>query len=152
MKPLKKGYILESNKLLDILDKDHLSSNEHLLKTLRVWGSGNHVNNRKNYNYEDPELTHVDYFFKLFDINEFQGDFLEIGCGEGIDLRKLTKINTIKKIFAIDIGANLYDLSSDRDFKKVKFIRCSCLELPFENNSFDTVYSWGVFHHTENFY
>ena len=55
MKPLKKGYILESNKLLDILDKDHLSSNQHLLKTLRVWGSGNHINNRKNYNYEDEQ-------------------------------------------------------------------------------------------------
>ena len=31
-----------------------------------------------------------------------------------------------------------------------RFFKCDCLNLPFKPNTFDTVYSYGVFHHTKN--
>ena len=88
----------------------------------------------------------------MFGKKDFLGNLLEIGCGEGIDLRNsILKINNIKNIYAVDLGENIIDLSKDEELKKVKFIRCNCINLPFKNNVFDTIYSWGVFHHTTDF-
>ena len=38
-----------------------------------------------------------------------------------------------------------------KTFKKIFFCRCDCKTLPFIDNSFDLIYSYGVFHHTKDF-
>jgi Methylase involved in ubiquinone/menaquinone biosynthesis len=49
----------------------------------------------------------------------------------------------------VDLGQNLQQLSEMYTNNKiVSLIRSDCLYLPFFKNTFDTVYSYGVFHHT----
>src|SRR5262249_42609797 len=74
---------------------------------------------------------------------------LEIGCGAGTDSLQFARAGA--KLRAVDLtrtGAeltrerlNLYGFEGD-----VSVAAAECL--PFANDSFDLVYSWGVLHHT----
>lgn len=77
-------------------------------------------------------------------------DVLQIGVGMGSDHlewarsmpRSLTGIDLTQR--AIEVTRtrfNLYDLTSDLQVADAE-------ELPFEDNCFDRVYSWGVLHHS----
>ena len=145
----KNDIVFNDDNYIDLVDKNLSKKDTHINQSINVWGSGNHKKNRKSYN---SNTFHIDIFFELFDKSNFVGNFLEIGCGEGIDLRnRVLKINKLSNIYAVDIGQNLLSLSRESDFKNVKFLRCDCTNLPFKNQVFDTIYSWGVFHHTNNF-
>ena len=146
---LRDGISFRNANYIDLINENFSKKDKHIIQSINVWGSGNHKHNRKNYN---SNTNHIDIFFELFGKNNFVGNFLEIGCGEGIDLRnRILKINNLLNIYAVDIGQNLHSLSKEVDLKNVKFLRCDCTNLPFKNNVFDTIYSWGVFHHTTNF-
>lgn len=74
---------------------------------------------------------------------------LEIGTGGGIDGRKLAAQDEVVQYYGIDIGyAAYYCNKSTYRRKNQRFIRASALNLPFKDNIFDVVYSYGVFHHT----
>lgn len=151
MKLLKKKFIKDQNsKYINLIDLDKTKlTTKHYKKTLELWGKGNHTKNKLKH---DGDNTHIEKLIQIFGKKDFQiNNYLEIGCGEGIDLYYALKNFNCKNIFAIDIGQNILDLSKSNKFDNVNFIRCDCLELPFEDNSFDTIYSYGVFHHTNNF-
>ena len=75
--------------------------------------------------------------------------FLEIGCGSGADLEVFLKIDSIKKITAIDLGENINSLKSKfKNFTNIQIEKGNALDLPFSDNIFDTIYSFGIFHHT----
>ena len=74
---------------------------------------------------------------------------LEIGCGVGIDTLEFAKNGA--KIFAIDISPKSVELTK----KRLNYNSLSgevevgdAENLPFLDNQFDFVYSWGVLHHT----
>lgn len=123
---------------------------DHIAKiSLSTWGQGNHAQNKEAYKYGS---SHIKIFFKIFDKENFRGSFLEIGCGEGIDLvNEIINLSNLNIIYAIDLGENIKKLSYKKKLKNVRFIRCNCLNLPFRNEVFNTIYSWGVFHHTGDF-
>ncbi len=113
-----------------------------------------------------PKDTNREYFDKIktrryrlepfiFDIarfNEHIGkNVLEIGCGIGMDGIEFAKNG------AIYTGVDLSDESIKLCKKHFEiFKQCGNIlnidaeNLPFENESFDLVYSWGVLHHIPN--
>ncbi len=106
---------------------------------------------REFYSWNKP-LHDQKPFDRLFSYEEYKGKkVLEIGCGlgtmlmnwakngaecTGVDLNK-TSIEQTKerfKLHSLDASISLEDAN----------------ELPFEDNQFDYVYSWGVLHHSPN--
>lgn len=151
MNILKKEFAINKNSnYLDLVNtnKSEFRDN-HYKKTLELWGKGNHVKKKLKHDGND---THIEKLIETFGDKDFNVvNYLEIGCGQGIDLYYLLKNFDIKNIIAVDIGQNILDLSKRPEFDGVNFIRCDCLKLPFEDKSFNTIYSYGVFHHTNNF-
>tara|TARA_B100000787_G_scaffold124396_1_gene93742 strand:- start:5115 stop:6011 length:897 start_codon:yes stop_codon:yes gene_type:complete len=149
---LKKYQEQNKSNYLDLIEPNQDEFKErHYQKTFDLWGKGNNAKNKLKFDGND---THIEKIIETFGKEDFMinGDsYLEIGCGEGIDLNYFTKNFNFKNIYTVDIGANIKDLSKREDFKNVHFSRCDCLNLPFENDSFDLIYSYGVFHHTKDF-
>ena len=103
------------------------------------------------YSWNMP-LHNKQPFDRLFPYDEYKGKkVLEIGCGlgtmlmnwaqngtdcTGVDLNP-TSIEQTKKRF------QLYDLKAQIQLEDAN-------HLPFEDNSFDYVWSWGVLHHSPN--
>lgn len=77
-------------------------------------------------------------------------DVLEIGVGMGADHLEWARHDP-RRLFGIDITAKAVELTEERMrlFGFQPQIRIADAEdLPFEDASFDIVYSWGVLHHT----
>ncbi len=79
-------------------------------------------------------------------------NILEIGIGAGSDFQNWC--NYAKHATGIDLTEAAINLTDERlklylvDPHKYSIQVADSEELPFENNSFDLVYSWGVLHHT----
>lgn len=74
---------------------------------------------------------------------------LEIGCGAGTDLCEFARNGAL--VAGVDITDTAVELTNTRF--KAEGLPGSALKydgrkLPFPDNSFDLVYSWGVLHHT----
>ena len=78
---------------------------------------------------------------------------IDIGCGSGRFSIALSQLGA-KKVTAVDInpqGINLgRKLAEELKIDNVDFIKHSVLELPFDDETFDFVFSKGVLHHTGN--
>ena len=136
-----------NNTFIDLVE-DNLLFQENHVKSINLWGKGNHAENKLNYL---GHKTHIEKLIKVFGENDFNNDnYLEIGCGEGIDLKYVVEHFNKNHIYAVDLGANIKKLSERKDFKTVNFIRCDCLNLPFLDECFNQIYKC-VFHHTKNF-
>tara|TARA_B100000287_G_scaffold404381_1_gene427025 strand:- start:67 stop:933 length:867 start_codon:yes stop_codon:yes gene_type:complete len=75
---------------------------------------------------------------------------LEVGTGIGTDIVEYAKNGAI--VSGIDLGSDQVELTklnlSVRNLEYDKITQASAEELPFDNGSFDLVYSFGVLHHT----
>ena len=110
----------------------------------------------KEFN-DDIEYERYNDFFKykyLTDIAEFDKHkgkkILEVGVGLGTDSLQYAKNGTICS--GIDLTERAIELTTKR-FKqnnlKGNFVSASFTDIPFNDNTFDIVYSFGVLHHSE---
>ena len=87
---------------------------------------------------------------KIIPINDLRGKkVLEIGCGMGLHSEILAKSGA--DLVSIDISRTSVDTTKKRfQLKKLngKIIECDAVDLPFEDDYFDFVWSWGVIHHS----
>lgn len=62
---------------------------------------------------------------------------IEIACGPGIGLEYLSTV--AKEVYAGDIDTNLLKIAKTKENEKIKILEIDAQNIPFENNSFDTV-------------
>ena len=152
----KKNYFFNCNKCnLNFSKKNNFynfltnSKNDFFYKKAKnTWGKNLHNFKLK----KNKEFIHSNIFielYKKYKTQLFEGKVLEIGVGRGNDLKNIINKFDIVEYNGVDLGQNLQQLSEMyTNDKIVSLIRSDCLYLPFFKNTFDTVYSYGVFHHT----
>lgn len=78
---------------------------------------------------------------------------LDVGCGTGDRSILVAKHYGVSELIGIDACRNSLKIASqvalEEKFDSFKPIHGNLFDLPFENESFDVVVSWGVLHHTE---
>ncbi len=99
--------------------------------------------NKRNKGYhkmiDDLEISIV-----LENINK-NSEVLEVGCGTGLILKEITK--KTKKAVGIDLSENMLLKAKERNLEVYK---SDAQNMPFEDNSFNVVYSFKVLAHIEN--
>lgn len=82
------------------------------------------------------------------------GNILEIGCGVGRLLTQLETQDSLypSKFYGIDISSKMLSIAKKRskDTNRVFYKKNDGRTIPFESNSFDSVYSMLVFQHIPN--
>tara|TARA_B110000438_G_scaffold128538_1_gene124829 strand:- start:342 stop:1157 length:816 start_codon:yes stop_codon:yes gene_type:complete len=115
-------------------------------KAQRLWGGDLHK--------ERSAPVHCSQLEDIFNDrwrDSLKGDFLEIGCGGGSDLKIFSKNQQLKTITAIDLGENIENLAKIyKQRKDINLKKGNALSLDFESNRFDVIYSFGIFHHTSD--
>jgi ubiquinone/menaquinone biosynthesis C-methylase UbiE len=90
-----------------------------------------------------------DYMDASFRFSEWAGkSVLEIGSGSGIDALEFARNGA--DVTALDMtenSVNLVKQLAKTTGYKLKVVQSSAVTLPFENKSYDCVYSYGVLHH-----
>jgi len=104
----------------------------------------------EEYDSYAEEFSNSRPFFwrELEDLNQFAKDgdnILDIGCGNG----RLLSLLENKKIHytGIDSSKKLIDIAKKNHSEEQKFIHANALSLPFQDKTFDTVFSIAVLHH-----
>lgn len=140
------SYNIKSNKNFFLVDKN-ISSKEIKKKTGNVYGPL-WKNFKKINNLEAIKLLKN----RLPTIKLFKNKYvLDAGCGGGRYSHAIKKLGA-KKVIGVDYG-DLGLKIARKNYGKNKniiFKKGNVLNLPFKNNSFDTVFSNGVIHHTTN--
>ena len=89
-------------------------------------------------------------FSRFVDFDDLAGkDVLEVGCGSGIAVQLFAEAGS--NVTAVDLtpwavettGARMAAFGLDADVREA-----DAEQLPFDDESFDLVFSWGVIHHT----
>jgi SAM-dependent methyltransferase len=110
------------------------------------------INNDRNF-HDQAWFAHGSdsrFFSKLIDYSSLKGKrALEIGCGLGSHAQELTKAGA--EFFAIDLAPKSVIITKRR-FKifglNGDVIQADAENIPFPDQSFDYIWSWGVIHHS----
>lgn len=91
-----------------------------------------------------------DFMPRLVQFQSYAGrKVLEVGCGLGTDLIRFARSGA--KVYGVDLSARSLRLASQR-LEQERFggflMQADAEELPFKNDVFERIYSWGVLHHT----
>ena len=95
-------------------------------------------------------IKHVKRLLPRINIKENQ-NYLEIGCGNGHVSKYLAgKYNL--NVTGTDVDADMIQLANQDidELKDIRFIEMDATSMPFEENEFDIVLSFGVLHHICN--
>lgn len=103
--------------------------------------------------FAHPNYPHCAPFANLVDYNKIKGKkVLEIGCGAGSHAAMFVSAGA--EVTAIDLTERAVSLTKRRfelfDIKNATVMKSDAENLPFPDNSFDFVWSWGVIHHSAN--
>ena len=117
-------------------------------RSLEIWGESLHSDTIRNF----PSGWHHSNFHRMFPDRFLDGNvILEIGCGAGIDSVLTARQFPEKTYYALDIGENVATISErDKELRNLHYMRGDCLNLPVRDSYFDSILSYGVFHHTDN--
>src|ERR1700753_170335 len=88
------------------------------------------------------------WLYEAAEFREHRGEqVLEVGCGTGSDLLQFAKNGALAT--GIDLSERHVELARERVGNLATVHRGDARDLPFENSSFDYVYSHGVLHHSD---
>jgi len=95
----------------------------------------------------------VPYMYQWVSFPTYGGKrLLEIGCGAGTDLAEFARYGTsVVGVDITDTAVNLTRGRLDVEGLRGEVTTYDGVGLPFQDNSFDVVYSWGVLHHSPRF-
>jgi len=95
-----------------------------------------------------PQPYHFDRIAESLALPPARGRVLDAGCGAGIDLA-----NQARRAGVEVVGVELSRGGAQASFKRCRTLSCAHVvqadirRLPFAENSFDFIYSYGVLHH-----
>ncbi len=111
------------------------------------WGSREFFDEVEKFRYDTQP-----FMKKIAEFDKFAGKrVLEIGCGLGTDLLQFARGGA--DVTGIDLTPNSIELVQKRfrmESLQVDARVADAENLPFANDSFDLIYSFGVLHHTPN--
>ncbi len=89
-------------------------------------------------------------FDQILPIDTLNGaKVLEIGCGMGLHTQTMASAGA--SVTAVDLTSTAVEATTRRlalKGLKARILRCDAEHLPFDDGSFDFVWSWGVIHHS----
>lgn len=100
--------------------------------------------------FSEEEITKVgDEYFDIIDfekINAKEMTVLDAGCGTGRWSIYISR--KVKTVYAIDPSKAIFSAAElTKNISNINLVNCSIDDMPFENDSFDIVFSLGVLHH-----
>lgn len=126
----------------------------------RSYNFDNHWKRFGHYNVPHSKKTEAAAFLKpLFSVTDrFNGipEILDVGCGDGIHAVALAeKIKTPVHFTGVDISREALLMAQQRTgnhpaSQQFRFDEGTVLSLPYKDNSFDVVFSYGVLSYTGN--
>ncbi len=97
---------------------------------------------------EQERYSIYPWLYEVAEFRQHRGEkVLEIGCGTGADLLQFAKHGAIAT--GVDVTTRHVDLARERLEGLAVIHQGDMRHLPFEDESFDYVYSHGVLHHCE---
>ena len=78
---------------------------------------------------------------------------LQLGCGSGVALTRLSRLCSPRIIVGVDIDSTLLGESADRLHEKhvrAHLVQADVRDMPFPDRSFDLVFDFGVLYHIEH--
>jgi ubiquinone/menaquinone biosynthesis C-methylase UbiE len=107
-----------------------------------------HWNETPLFLTEEERYSTYPWLYDAAEFRKHQGEkVLEIGCGTGADLLQFAKHGSLAT--GVDLTANHVDLARMRVGGLARVCKADARHLPFEDESFDYVYSHGVLHHCD---
>lgn len=96
--------------------------------------------------------TKSNYYERLnLNKNDIKGKrVLDAGCGSGWMMKKTLTYNP-KELIGIDLNENVTDIYNYLEGCNYKVMQMNLMSLDFPDDSFDTIYCWGVLQHTPDF-
>jgi SAM-dependent methyltransferase len=140
-----KSKFYREGEFVDFVGKINIDN--HTIKVLELWGNDLHFSPLN----VTPHYLQIENIFSNLWKQSLKGKILEIGCGSGSDTYSISSQNSSISLISFDIGENVYQLSKILiNTQNVCLLRANALSIPFSRDSFNMVYSFGVFHHTIN--
>jgi len=78
-------------------------------------------------------------------------NFLEVGCGNGAVTKHIAR-KYLLNVTGIDVDPEMIQLAQENidDVPNIRFLEADVTDLPFHDNEFDIILSFGVMHHVSN--
>jgi ubiquinone/menaquinone biosynthesis C-methylase UbiE len=105
-----------------------------------------YVGSRDTFKETDSTL-----FEPLVEIGIVGKDILDFGCGDGRYAEIFLEMGA-KSVIGIDVSPSMIEIANKRNKTGLKFLVADGAKLPFENKSFDIVFSNFVIHYFEDTY
>jgi len=107
-----------------------------------------HWNETPLFLSEEARYNEYPWLYEAAEFTQHSGErVLEIGCGTGCDLLQFAKHGAIAT--GVDITETHLNLACQRVRNLATVVHADMLDLPFDDYSFDYVYSHGVLHHSD---
>lgn len=162
--PVMLPYATEDHKRFRLENKNNLSSlgkdfhppdqepppgEEFVRKTFSAeWNDYSYDDILWTWSYEERERIFMEETGINDSESDMRGTFIEIGCGLGV-VTSFAQKHFKSDAVGMDISAAV--MKANLHFRNnpfLHFVRASLWRLPFEEETFDVVYSHGVIHHT----
>ncbi len=143
--PYCKQTYLKKNNFIDLIQSKDIGTIE--MQALDTWGNDLHKEGKK------PLLSHVETMHERMPemLTKMEGIILDLGCGCGYDTNYISRLPNTKLVIGMDIGKNCEEIAQRvKNEANIMIVRGNCLNLPFKDNQFNYIYSYGVIHHTNN--
>jgi len=107
-----------------------------------------HWNETPLFLTEEERYSTYPWLYNAAEFRRHQGEkVLEVGCGTGADLLQFAKHGALAT--GVDLTTNHVELARIRVGELAVVHKADARQLPFEDESFDYVYSHGVLHHCD---
>jgi SAM-dependent methyltransferase len=107
-----------------------------------------HWNEAPLFLTEEERYSTYPWLYNAAEFTKHQGEkVLEVGCGTGADLLQFAKHGALAT--GVDLTTNHVELARIRIGELAVVHKADARHLPFEDESFDFVYSHGVLHHCD---